>query len=164
MINYEIINWLNYKYDNLKNRDYIIEVLYNKLINKINLLGLKVKSLENKIKNKRLKYDFLQFMYLNSNYFVNYVDYKLDKINEISREKFEDLFGLEIIDLYREIDNYIDDNGYDLLKFPKKNYYLHLIYIILNNVEFKYSIEDYISDSSEDEFVTDEDFYDETRN
>ena len=75
---------------------------------------------------------------------------------------FEDKFGLNLLDLHRDLEDYLDINAFDLLNNLSKNNYTQFIELIFENVKFEYN-KDYEeeSDESESEFILDEDFYEE---
>lgn len=57
---------------------------------------------------------------------------------ENNRKKFEELFSIEIIDLFHEIKNCIKDNGIDILN-TNSNQHLEFMDLIYKNVIFHYN-------------------------
>ena len=55
---------------------------------------------------------------------------------ESDRQKFEELFSIELIDLFFEIKKYINDNAVDLLNNNNNNQHLEFIDLIYQNIEF----------------------------
>lgn len=69
---------------------------------------------------------------------------------ESNRQKFEELFSIELIDLFFQIKNYINENAIDLLN--KNNYKQHLEFVdlIYKNVIFNYNDFDEITSDNDD--------------
>ena len=69
---------------------------------------------------------------------------------ESNRQKFEELFSIELIDLFHEIKILIKDNAIDLLNNNNFNQHLEFIDLIYKNVQFNYNdFDDNISDNDE---------------
>ena len=64
--------------------------------------------------------------------------------------KFDELFSIELIDLFYEIKNFINENAIDLLN--KNNYKQHLEFVdlIYKNVIFNYNDFDEITSDNDD--------------
>ena len=60
MDKYDIVNWLNYKYDNIHDRDEVLQIMFLKLKDKLINLGLEIKD------EKKIKLDFLKYVINNS--------------------------------------------------------------------------------------------------
>lgn len=69
---------------------------------------------------------------------------------ESNRMKFDELFSIELIDLFYEIKNFINENAIDLLN--KNNYKQHLEFVdlIYKNVIFNYNDFDEITSDNDD--------------
>ena len=152
---YNIINWLKYPYDNYNNRDKIVETLYLKLKKKINSLGLEIKD------DKKFSLSFLYFIYSNSileNY--NLLEKKKNnRLNE-NKDKFEEIFSIDLLDIYRKFEIYNKKNAFDLLIYPNKENYNQFIELIYQNVYFTFDNSFDDSEQSEEDILYDEDFYD----
>ena len=71
---------------------------------------------------------------------------------ESNRQKFEELFSIELIDLFFQIKNYINENAIDLLNKNNYNQHSEFIDLIYKNVEFHHS--DFDENTSDnDDFI-----------
>ena len=71
---------------------------------------------------------------------------------DINRQKFDDLFSIQLLDLFFDIENYLKDNAISLLDKNNRNKQIDFIDMIYNNVLFNYT--DFDGNNSEnDDFV-----------
>lgn len=67
-----------------------------------------------------------------------------------NRKKFDELFSIELIDLFHEIQNCIKDNAIDLLNNNNFNQHIEFVDLIYKNVIFNYNdFDDNTSDNDD---------------
>ena len=131
-MDYSFHIWLNHKYDKNLYRYHIIDIMYQKTLDKLKDLGLELNDEEYFFKQ------FVYFIYINS----TKKTYRKIIILDIElKNKFDYLFMKDFIILYNNLQEYIKDNAFNLLNnIENKNF----IYLIFKNVEFNI---DNLSDS-----------------
>ena len=67
-----------------------------------------------------------------------------------NRQKFDDLFSIQLLDLLFDIENFLKDNAIQLLNKNNKNKQIDFIDMIYDNVVFNYSEFDGNTSDNED--------------
>lgn len=137
-MDYNFQIWINHKYDKNLYRYNILDILYDRTLNYLNSLGLRVKDSDYFDKN------FLYFVYYHSKRNTKLYITKTDD----RKEAFDFQFEQELLNLCQELQDYLGSNGfYELLN--SQHFIPNFIELIYNNVEF--SLEEDLSDTDQSE-------------
>tara|TARA_B110000261_G_scaffold153400_1_gene183940 strand:+ start:384 stop:839 length:456 start_codon:yes stop_codon:yes gene_type:complete len=144
-MDYNFQIWLKHKYDKQLYRYHIIDNLYQMTLDGINNLGLQLKDEE------YFFHRFIKFIYYHSKVYngensTEYSNLIISKIDE-TREEFDSLFEMEIINIANRLKEYLEYNAFDLFNSKCKN--PNFVELIYNNVIF--SLSEDLSDSETSE-------------